>query len=43
MADADVQAKEAAVANAELQLGYTEIKAPISGRTGQRLLHEGAP
>ena len=42
MADAEVQAKEAAVANAELQLGYTEIKAPISGRTGQRLLHEGA-
>jgi len=42
MARADVQAKEAAVANAELQLGYTEIKAPISGRTGQRLLHEGA-
>jgi multidrug efflux system membrane fusion protein len=39
---ADVQAREAAVANAELQLGYTEIKAPISGRTGQRLLHEGA-
>jgi multidrug efflux system membrane fusion protein len=39
---ADVQAKEAAVANAELQLGYTEIRAPISGRTGQRLLHEGA-
>ncbi len=39
---ADVQAKEAAVANAELQLGYTEIKAPIAGRTGQRLLHEGA-
>lgn len=42
MAKADVQAKEAAVANAELQLSYTEIKAPISGRTGQRLLHEGA-
>ena len=42
MADAEVQAREAAVANAELQLGYTEIKAPISGRTGQRLLHEGA-
>ena len=37
-----VQAKEAAVANAELLLGYTEIRAPISGRTGQRLLHEGA-
>jgi multidrug efflux system membrane fusion protein len=42
MADAEVQSREAAVANAELQLGYTEIKAPISGRTGQRLLHEGA-
>lgn len=41
-AQAAVQAKEAAVANAELQLGYTEIRAPISGRTGQRLLHEGA-
>jgi len=39
---ADVEARAAAVANAELQLGYTEIKAPISGRTGQRLLHEGA-
>ncbi len=36
------QAKEAAVANAELQLGYTQIRAPITGRTGQRLLHEGA-
>lgn len=39
---ADVQAKEAGLANAELQLGYTEIRAPIDGRTGQRLLHEGA-
>jgi multidrug efflux system membrane fusion protein len=42
MADAEVQAREAGVANAELQLSYTEIKAPIAGRTGQRLLHEGA-
>ncbi|MEJ1973076.1 MAG: efflux RND transporter periplasmic adaptor subunit [Lacunisphaera sp.] len=42
MTRADVQAKEAAVADAELQLSYTEIKAPIPGRTGQRLLHEGA-
>jgi multidrug efflux system membrane fusion protein len=41
-ARADVQAREAALANAELQLGYTEIRAPIAGRTGQRLLHEGA-
>ncbi len=39
---ADVESRAAAVANAELQFGYTEIKAPISGRTGQRLLHEGA-
>jgi multidrug efflux system membrane fusion protein len=37
-----VQAKEAAVANAELQLGYAQIRAPIAGRTGQLLLHEGA-
>lgn len=37
-----VQAKEAAVANAELLLSYTEIRAPIAGRTGQLLLHEGA-
>jgi len=41
-AKAQVQAKEAAVANAELQLGYTQIRASIAGRTGQRLLHEGA-
>ncbi len=37
-----MQAKEAAVANAELQLGYSEIRAPITGRTGQLMLHEGA-
>jgi multidrug efflux system membrane fusion protein len=41
-AKAQVQAKEAVVANAVLLLGYTEIRAPIAGRTGQRLLHEGA-
>jgi multidrug efflux system membrane fusion protein len=40
--NAQVQAREAAVANAELQLGYTEIRAPITGRTGQLNLHEGA-
>jgi len=39
---AQLAAKEAAVANAELQLGYTQIRAPISGRTGQLILHEGA-
>jgi multidrug efflux system membrane fusion protein len=37
-----VQAREAAVANAELLLGYTTINAPIAGRTGQLALHEGA-
>lgn len=41
-AKAQVQAKEAAVSNAELQLSYTEIRASIAGRAGQRLLHEGA-
>lgn len=41
-ARAMVQAKTAALANAELDLSYTEIKAPISGRTGQLNLHEGA-
>ena len=39
---ADVQSREAALATAELQLGYTGIKAPFSGRAGQMLLHEGA-
>jgi multidrug efflux system membrane fusion protein len=39
---AEVQSRDAALANAELQLGYSAIHAPISGRTGQRLLHEGA-
>jgi len=39
---AQVLAKEAAVANAELLYGYTEIRAPIAGRTGQLVLHEGA-
>lgn len=37
-----VLAKEAAVANAELQFGYSQIRAPIAGRTGQLVLHEGA-
>ena len=41
-AGAAVQAKEAAVANAELQLSYAEIHAPIEGRTGQLNLHEGS-
>jgi multidrug efflux system membrane fusion protein len=39
---AQAQAKEAAVANAELQLSYAEIRAPFAGRTGQLALHEGS-
>ncbi len=39
---AQVDAKEAAVANVQLQLDYTSIRAPIDGRTGQLTLHEGS-
>ncbi len=41
-ARAQRQAMQAAVANAELQLSYTEVRAPIPGRTGQLLLQEGS-
>ncbi len=37
-----VLGREAAVANAELQLGYAGIRAPIGGRTGELRLHEGS-
>ncbi len=37
---ATVQADEAAVSNAKLKLGYTEIRSPIDGRTGD--LHKDA-
>lgn len=36
-----VEADEAAVENARLQLAYTTIRAPINGRTGSLMLHEG--
>ncbi len=36
-----VRADEAAVENARLQLSYTEIRAPIDGRTGNLLIHQG--
>jgi membrane fusion protein, multidrug efflux system len=36
-----VQADLAQVENAKLQLGYCSIYAPVSGRTGGLLLHEG--
>ena len=40
-AAAQVQADQAAIAYAAVQLGYTKITAPISGRTGVRLVDEG--
>jgi len=36
-----VQADHALVENARLQLSYTEIRAPIDGRTGNVLIHQG--
>jgi multidrug efflux system membrane fusion protein len=36
-----VQADLAAVENAKVQLGYTEIRSPIEGRTGNLLIHKG--
>ena len=40
-AEQGVRADEAAVENAKLQLGYTQIRAPVDGRTGSLMLHEG--
>lgn len=40
-AEATVQAAEAAVRQAELDLGYTEIRAPFSGRLGRLSVSEG--
>jgi len=39
--NASVQADAAAVEQQAVQLGYTQIKAPISGRTGVRLVDSG--
>jgi multidrug efflux system membrane fusion protein len=40
-ADADVLAARARLAQAELDLGYTRITAPITGRIGEALINEG--
>jgi multidrug efflux system membrane fusion protein len=40
-ARASIRANEAALASARLQLAYTEIRAPIDGRAGQRLVDLG--
>ena len=36
-----MRADQALVRNARINLGYTSIRAPISGRTGQLLVHQG--
>lgn len=41
-ADADVAAAQAAVTQAEINLSYTKVTAPISGRIGRALVTEGA-
>lgn len=41
-AQADVAAAEAELAKARLDLGYTTVNAPISGRIGRELVTEGA-
>src|SRR6185436_12278944 len=40
-AKAALEADQAAVANARLNLSYCEIHAPIAGRTGNLLVHAG--
>ena len=39
--DADVRAAEAALATAQLNLGFTEVRSPIAGRVGRALLTIG--
>ncbi|MFD2262903.1 efflux RND transporter periplasmic adaptor subunit [Lacibacterium aquatile] len=41
-ADADVAIAQASLVTARLNMDYTEIKAPISGRIGRALITEGA-
>lgn len=41
-ARAVIQADEAVVENARIQLGYTTIRAPMTGRTGSLLVHVGS-
>jgi multidrug efflux system membrane fusion protein len=41
VAEASVQAQEAAVRQAELDLQFTELKAPVAGRIGDRRVSEG--
>ena len=41
VAEAEVKSQEAALRQAELDLGYAELTAPISGRIGDRRVSEG--
>jgi multidrug efflux system membrane fusion protein len=41
VAEANVKADEAVVAHAKLQLEYTKIRSPITGRTGKIMFQEG--
>ena len=41
VAEAVVQADQAAVENAKVQLSYTKMYAPVSGRTGSLMIHPG--
>jgi RND family efflux transporter MFP subunit len=41
VAEASVKAQEAAVRQAELDLGFTELRAPVSGRIGDRRVSAG--
>jgi len=36
-----IRADKAAIENAKIQLGYTSIRSPMNGRTGNLLVHEG--
>ena len=41
-AEANVAADDAAIRTAQLNLGYTDIRAPFGGRLGRTQIHEGA-
>src|SRR5690242_18934567 len=41
-AQASIMADKAAIRTAQLNLGYTELRAPFDGRLGKSLVHEGA-
>lgn len=40
-ARADIAANQAAISNLKVQIGYTEIRSPINGRTGNLMVKQG--